>query len=459
MNINQQINHIPRVLVIDDDARARNTLIDILTEEHYSVLPAEDGETALKLIKANNLNVVLLDLVLPDINGLEVLKQIKKSKPTIPVIIISGYGTIKDAVAATKEGAYDFLEKSNFDKNKFILLIKRAAEKERIEKQVSILKEELLKKYQMVGISKPIRRVFELIEDTATKKVGILITGESGVGKELVARAIHNRSERKDKTFIKINCAAIPKELIESELFGYEKGAFTDAKLQKKGKLEMADAGSLFLDEIGDMSMSAQSKLLHFIQDGVFERLGSTETHIVDVRIIAATNKNLENEINELRFREDLFYRLNVVHIHIPPLRERLEDIPVLAEHFLDTVCEEYGVPQKSLTTDAVDFLKRQNWKGNIRELRNVIERSVILIRSIKINSNDLIKVMEIDDSKIKSDSKPLKDARDDFERDYILKMLNKYNWNLRRVSQILNIDRSHLYRKMKQLKITATNY
>lgn len=448
-----------RILVVDDDARARKTLIDLLNGENYSALPAENGETALKLIKENNLNIVLLDLVLPDINGIEVLKEIKKSNPTIPVIIISGYGTIKDAVAATKEGAYDFLEKSNFDKNKLILLIKRALERERIEKQITILKEELLKKYQMVGISEPMQRVFELIEDTATKKVSILITGESGVGKELVARAIHNHSERKDKPFIKINCAAIPKELIESELFGFEKGAFTDAKESKKGKLEIADDGTLFLDEIGDMGISAQAKLLRFLQEGEFDHLGSNRTIKVNVRIIAATNKNLEKEISDNNFREDLFYRLNVVHIHIPPLRERPEDISVLADHFLDTLCEEYGLPQKSLTTDAIDFLKRQNWKGNIRELRNVIERSVILIRSIKINSNDLIKVMEIDDSKIKSDSKPLKDARDDFERDYIIKILNKYNWNYSRASQILNIDRAHLYRKMKQLKIAATNY
>jgi two-component system, NtrC family, nitrogen regulation response regulator NtrX len=450
---------MPRILVVDDDARARKTLIDLLAGENYSALPAEDGETAIKLIKEDNLNIVLLDLVLPDINGIEVLKQIKKTKPAIPVIIISGFGTIKDAVAATKEGAYDFLEKSNFDKNKFILLIKRAAEKERIEKQVTILREELLKKYQMVGISESMHRVFELIEDTAPKKVSILITGESGVGKELVARAIHNRSERRDKPFIKINCAAIPKELIESELFGFEKGAFTDAKEPKKGKLEIANEGTLFFDEIGDMGISAQAKLLRFLQEGEFEHLGSNRTIKVDVRIVAATNKNLEREISENNFREDLFYRLNVVHINIQPLRERLEDIAVLADYFLNTLCDEYGVPKKSLTADAIDFLKHQDWKGNIRELRNAIERSVILIRSIKINSSDLTKVMEIGDTKVKSDSKSLKDAREDFERDYIIKILNKYNWNFSQAAQILDIDRAHLYRKMKQLKITAPNY
>jgi two-component system nitrogen regulation response regulator NtrX len=454
MNINLKINHTPRILVVDDDARARKTFIDILTREHYLALPAEDGETALKLVIENDLNVVLLDLILPDINGIDVLKKIKKAKPLIPVIIISGYGTIKDAVAATKEGAYDFLEKATFDKNRFLFIIQRALEIEKIEKEIILLKEELLKKYQMVGISEEMKKVFELIEKVGPERAIVLITGESGVGKELVARAIHLRSLRKEEPFIKINCAAIPKELIESELFGYEKGAFTDAKFQKKGKLEMADGGSLFLDEIGDMSMSAQSKLLHFIQDGIFERLGSTKTHKVDVRIITATNKNLEDEINELRFREDLFYRLNVLQIYIPPLRERKEDIPTLIDHFLGVICEEHGVPKKDLTSEAVELLKNQNWKGNCRELRNLIERAVIIVKQPTLNSHDLIKLMDISEPVTKSGEKPLKTARDDFEREYIVKVLSKNNWNLSKTAQTLNVNRTHLYRKLKQLDI-----
>lgn len=447
-------NNTPKILIVDDDARARRTLIEILSEEHYFAVPAEDGVTALKLIQENNLNIVLLDLILPDINGIEVLKEIKKQKPTLPVIIISGYGTIKDAVDATKEGAYDFLEKGSFDKSKFILLINRALEKERIEKQIYMLKEELLKKYQMVGISEPMKKIFTLIDDTATKKVNIMITGESGAGKELVARAIHNRSERKDKNFTKINCAAIPKELIESELFGYERGAFTDAKELKKGKLEIADEGTLFLDEVGDMGIPAQAKLLRFLQEGEFERLGSTKTIRVDVRIIAATNKILETEIAEYNFREDLYYRLNVVHIHVPPLRERNEDIPVLVDYFLDTICEDYGLPKKTLTADALDFLRQQFWKGNCRELRNVIERAVIMIKPTKITANGLIKVLEINEPKSKIDEKPLKQARDEFEKEYIIKILSKNDWSLTKTAQILSIDRTHLYRKCKQLKI-----
>ncbi len=451
-------NNISKILIVDDDARARKTFIEILSEEHYSAVPAEDGGTALKLIQENNLNIVLLDLVLPDMNGIEVLKKIKKYKPFLPVIIISGYGTIKDAVAATKAGAYDFLEKGSFDKNKFILLINRAIEKERIEKQIIHLKEELLKKYQMVGISESMKGVFNLIDDTARKKVSILITGESGVGKELVARAIHNHSNRKDKNFIKINCAAIPKELIESELFGYEKGAFTDAKEQKKGKLEIAEEGTLFLDEVGDMGIPAQAKLLRFLQEGEFERLGSTKTIQVDVRIIAATNKVVEKEIAENNFREDLYYRLNVVHIHIPPLRERTEDIPALVDYFLDIICEEYGLPKKALTPDAIDFLKRQTWKGNCRELRNVIERAVIMIRPTQITAKEIIRLIETTEPNNRIDEKPLKKARDEFEKEYILNILTKYNWSLTKTANVLSIDRTHLYRKLKYLNIKIRN-
>ena len=439
---------------MDDDVRTRETFANILASENYSVLVAENGESALKLFRENNLNVVLLDLILPDINGLEILKIIKQEKPLLPVIIISGYGTIQDAVTATRLGAYDFLEKAAFDKNRFIFLIKRALEKERIEKEIVLLKEELLKKYQMVGVSTPMKEIFQLIEDIGPKRVGVIITGESGVGKELVARAIHLSSLRKDKPFVKINCAAIPKELIESELFGFEKGAFTDAKSQKKGKLEMADEGTLFLDEIGDLSLSAQSKLLHFIQDGVFERLGGTKTHKVDVRIVAATNKDLINEISALRFREDLFYRLNVVNIYIPPLRERKDDIPVLADYFLELICEEHGVPKKTLTADAIEFLKNQQWNGNCRELRNVIERAVIIIKYPKLNSQDFLKIMEIGEPIAKDEEKSLRAARADFERKYILRMLAKNNWSLIKTAQVLNINRAHLYRKLKRFKI-----
>uniref|UniRef100_A0A7C6A9J4 Sigma-54-dependent Fis family transcriptional regulator n=1 Tax=candidate division WOR-3 bacterium TaxID=2052148 RepID=A0A7C6A9J4_UNCW3 len=450
MSVDQQ----PRILVVDDDERARRTLNDILIADHYSVLTCADGATALKLVRENDLDTVLLDLVLPDINGIEVLRQIKKEKPRLPVIIISGYGTIRDAVSAAKAGAYDFLEKSGFDKNRLLLLVRRAIDQEKMAKEIALLKTEIFKKYHMVGVSPPMRKVFEFIENVGPQKANVIITGESGVGKELVARALHFRSPRKDKPFIKINCAAIPKELIESELFGYEKGAFTDAKTQKKGKLELADTGTLFLDEIGDMSLSAQAKLLHFIQDGVFERLGGTKTHKVDVRIVAATNKNLEEEIREYRFREDLFYRLNVVGIYIPPLRSRREDIPVLADYFLEILCEEHGTPKKTLTEDAMEFLKNQYWKGNCRELNNLIERAVIMVKQTKITAEDLIKMQELSQPIITSEPVSLRQARADFEREYMLNILAQHNWNLTEVAQVLKIDRAHLYRKLKRLKI-----
>lgn len=443
-----------RILVVDDDPRARDILISILSQANYITVPAEDGESALAMVKANDLNLVLLDLMLPGINGIEVLKKIKEMRPSLPVIMISGLAQIKDAVEATKIGAYDFLEKSSFDRDKFLTLIRNALEREYLERKIVLLKEEVMKKYQMIGVSSEMSKVFNLIEKSAPTKASILITGESGVGKELVARAIHNRSDRKDNAFIKINCAAMPETLIESELFGYEKGAFTGALSQKKGKLEVADNGTLFLDEIGDMGLSAQAKLLRFLQEGEFERLGNTTTLKVDVRVIAATNKSLEQEIQKQKFREDLLYRLNVINIFVPPLRERKEDIPELAKYFINEACEEYGVSEKTLTADAIEFLKNQQWKGNIRELKNVMERVVILIKSTEINSSDLLQVIESSEKDNKFIEKPLRDARDDFERDYIIKLLNKYNWNMTKTAEALEIDRAHLYRKMKELGI-----
>ncbi|MBS4015250.1 MAG: sigma-54-dependent Fis family transcriptional regulator [Candidatus Latescibacteria bacterium] len=450
-------NSKAKVLVIDDDPRARNTLISILSQEGYIAFPAEDGASALDMIKNNGINLVLLDLMLPDMSGIEVLKQLKEIKPALPVIMISGLAQIKDAVEATREGAYDFLEKSSFDKDKFLTIIRNALEKERLEKEIILLKEEILKRYQMIGISKEMSKVFDLVEKAAPTKASILITGESGVGKELVARAIHIRSERKDNPFVKINCAAMPDTLLESELFGYEKGAFTDAKNQKQGKLEIADNGTLFLDEIADMSLSAQAKLLRFLQEGEFERLGSTKTIKVDVRVIAATNKNLEKEISEKKFRDDLLYRLNVIKINVPPLRERKDDIAELAMYFLKSACEENGVALKILSKDAVSFLENQYWKGNIRELKNAMERTSILIKINEVDSDDLKKVIEITNDELEIIEKPLRDARDDFEKEYIYKILKRNNWNLTKTAQVLDIDRTHLYRVMKQLGIKET--
>jgi two-component system nitrogen regulation response regulator NtrX len=441
----------PTILVVDDDVNWRNMLIDILASEKYQTIPAGDGEEAIKKVRDNELNLVLLDLILPDINGLKVLKKIKEEKPYLPVVVITGFGTIKDAVLATKIGAYDFLEKPS-DREKILLTIRNALEMEKMQREITLLREETLKKYQMVGVSEPMKKIFALIDDVAKTNATVLITGESGVGKELVARAIHNKSYRQREPFVKINCAAIPENLIESELFGHEKGAFTDAKTQKKGKLEIADKGTLFLDEIGDLSLSAQSKLLRFLQEGEFERLGGNETIKVDVRIIAATNKNLLKEIEEKRFRDDLYFRLNQIPIYIPPLRERVEDIPHLADYFLTKYCEEYGVPKKTLTPQALDYLKNQPWKGNIRELENLIIRAVILIRSNEINSQDLLIITQ--EPTKKNYAKTLKEATKEFQKEFILNKLAENNWNKTKTAEALGIKRPNLYRKLKELGI-----
>uniref|UniRef100_A0A7C3Z3Z3 Sigma-54-dependent Fis family transcriptional regulator n=1 Tax=candidate division WOR-3 bacterium TaxID=2052148 RepID=A0A7C3Z3Z3_UNCW3 len=441
----------PKILVVDDDINWRNILIDVLTSEGYQTIPAGDGEEAIKKVRDNELNLVLLDLILPDINGLEVLKRIKEEKPDLVVIMITGFGTIKDAVSAIKIGAYDFFEKPS-DREKILLTIRNALEKERMQREIALLREEALKKYQMVGVSEPIKKIFALIDDIAKTNATVLITGESGVGKELVARAIHNKSNRQREPFVKINCAAIPENLIESELFGYEKGAFTDAKTQKKGKLETADKGTLLLDEIGDLGLPAQAKLLRFLQEGEFERLGGNETIKVGVRIITATNKNLLNEIEKKRFREDLYFRLNQIPIYIPPLRERVEDIPYLADYFLTKYCEEYGVPKKILTPQALDYLKNQPWKGNIRELENLIIRAVLLVRSNEISPRDLLTITQGTTEGVSA--KTLREATDEFQKEFILKKLAENDWNKAKTADALGIARPNLYRKLKELGI-----
>jgi two-component system, NtrC family, nitrogen regulation response regulator NtrX len=382
-----------RILLIDDEEKDRNTIAQILKPENYDVIIAENGFEGIKKVKENDWNCVLLDMVLPDINGLEVLKEIIKMKPFLPVIMISKFGTIQNAVVATKIGAYDWLEKSG-DKETLLITVRNALEKDKLQKEIILLKEESLKRFQMIGISEPIRKIYKFIDKIAKTNTNVLVTGESGVGKELVARAIHNKSNRQMESFVKINCAAIPETLIESELFGFEKGAFTDAKAQKKGKLEIAHQGTLFLDEVGDLGLSAQAKLLRFLQEGEFERLGANKTFTVDVRVIAATNKNLLKEIDQKSFRDDLYYRLNVISIFVPPLRERKDDIPVLADYFLEKHCVENGISKKKLTPDAVEFLKNLPWKGNVRELENLIARVVIFVKSYEITPKDLTQLV-----------------------------------------------------------------
>ena len=430
-------------------------MTEMLEEQGFEVHAAPDGTEALQRIRENDLNLVILDYQLPDMDGLKVLTEARKLNPSLPVIMMSGYGTIKLAVEATKLGAYDFIEKPP-DVDRVTVAIKNALEKDMLRREVATLKAETLAKYQMVGSSPAMQRLFEMIDRVAPSKASVLILGESGTGKELAAHAVHQKSAMAGGPFVRLNCAAIPHDLIESELFGHEKGAFTGAVTQKPGKLELADKGTVFLDEIGDMSFHVQAKLLRFLQEGEFERVGGTKTLKVDVRTFAATNKNLEEEIKAKRFREDLYYRLNVVTLRVPTLRERKEDIPALAEHFLGKYCAEHGVPLKVLTDDAVGLLAAQPWPGNVREFGNVIQRLVVLLPQQTLSSRDIrpLIVAESSPEQPASNGQSLKAARDECERKYILKVLSNCQGNMTEAARILDIDRTTLYRSLERLGV-----
>jgi DNA-binding NtrC family response regulator len=367
-----------KILVIDDERAIRNTLKEILEYEKHEVDLAEDGISGIELFQKNNYDVVLCDIKMPQMDGIEVLDQLQNQSSEIPVIMISGHGNIDTAVEAIKKGAFDFIEKP-LDLNRILITIRNATDKTTLIKETKILKKQVNKTFDIVGESQAIQKVKEIIDRVATTDARVLITGANGTGKELVARWLHEKSNRADMPFVEVNCAAIPSELIESELFGHEKGAFTSAIKQRKGKFEQADGGTLFMDEIGDMSLSAQAKVLRALQENKITRVGSDKDINVHVRIIAATNKNLQEEIEAGRFREDLYHRLSVIIIHVPALNERLDDIPILARHFIDLICEEYGMPSKKITEDAILALQENLWTGNIREFRNVIERLIIL--------------------------------------------------------------------------------
>jgi DNA-binding NtrC family response regulator len=367
-----------RILVIDDERAIRNTLKEILEYENHEVELAEDGISGIEAFKNGNFDVVLCDIKMPQMDGIEVLDKMLDHSAETPVIMISGHGNIETAVEAIKKGAFDFIEKP-LDLNRILITIRNATDKNLLIKETKILKKKVYKTFDIVGNSSAIQRVKDIIDRVAPTEARVLITGANGTGKELVARWLHEKSSRAEMPLIEVNCAAIPSELIESELFGHEKGAFTSAIKQRKGKFEQADGGTLFLDEIGDMSLSAQAKVLRALQENKVTRVGSDKDINVHVRIIAATNKNLQREIEAGNFREDLFHRLSVIVIHVPALSERSEDIPMLAEHFINQVCDEYGMPLKSITTEAVAELQKNSWTGNIREFRNVIERLIIL--------------------------------------------------------------------------------
>ncbi len=379
-----------KILVIDDERSIRNTLKDILEYEKYSVDLAEDGIKGIEKVKGNSFDIVLCDIKMPGMDGIEVLEQLVQISPDTPVVMISGHGNIDTAVESIKKGAFDYIEKP-LDLNRLLITIRNAMDKSSLVSETKILKKKVNKKYEIVGESKALKMITDMADRVAKTDARVLITGGNGSGKELVARRIHDQSNRSAGPFIEVNCAAIPSELIESELFGHEKGAFTSAVKQHIGKFEQANGGTLFLDEIGDMSLSAQAKVLRVLQESIISRVGGDKHIKVDVRVVAATNKNLSLEIAENNFREDLYHRLSVILIHVPALNERLEDIPLLANHFIQIICDEYGMPLKTISEDAIAELQKITWTGNIREFRNVIERLIILCDQ-NITADDVLK-------------------------------------------------------------------
>jgi DNA-binding NtrC family response regulator len=381
---------MPKILIIDDEVSIRNTLREILEYEKYDVEEASDGEIGLQMLENNKFDIVLCDIKMPKLDGIEVLERSITIGIDTPFIMISAHGTIETAVEATKKGAFDFIQKPP-DLNRLLLTIRNAQDKSNLVKETKTLKRKISKAYDIVGDSPAINQVKETIEKVAPTEARVLITGENGTGKELVARWIHEKSNRHKFPLIEVNCAAIPSELIESELFGHEKGSFTSAVKQRIGKFEQANGGTLFLDEIGDMSLSAQAKVLRALQENRITRVGGDKDIKVDTRVVAATNKDLKNEINEKKFREDLYHRIGVIIINIPPLRDRKEDVPLLVDRFLDDIANEYGDKKKSITPEAIKMLQEMSWTGNIREIRNVIERLVIMCNK-EITKEDITK-------------------------------------------------------------------
>jgi two-component system nitrogen regulation response regulator NtrX len=377
------------ILVIDDEKSIRNTLKEILEYEKFSVDLAEHGAEGLEKYKTGNYDIVLCDIKMPEMDGLEVLEKIFKEEGETQVIMISGHGNIDNAVEAIKKGAYDFIEKP-LDLNRLLITIRNALDKTSLITETRVLKRKVGKSFEMVGDSETIRQVKAIIDKVAPTDARVLITGANGTGKELVARSLHEKSTRSAGPFVEVNCAAIPSELIESELFGHEKGAFTSAIKQRIGKFEQADGGTIFLDEIGDMSLSAQAKVLRALQENRISRVGSDKDIHVNVRVVAATNKNLKEEIGKNRFREDLYHRLSVILIHVPSLNERLDDIPLLADHFNSVICSEYGTTPRVIRDDAIRELQKITWTGNIREFRNVLERLIILCEK-EITGKDVV--------------------------------------------------------------------
>ncbi|HWI19319.1 MAG TPA: sigma-54 dependent transcriptional regulator [Vicinamibacterales bacterium] len=461
----------PRILVVDDEAAIRDSLKMTLEYDGYDVTLAATGEEGVKLIEREAPDLVFLDVKMPGMDGLEVLQKVKHLTDVTPIVVISGHGDISTAVEATRLGAFDFIEKP-LERERVLVTVRNAVDTRRLKTENRTYRKDAEKKYQIIGDSPALAAVRGAIQKAAPTNATVLIWGESGVGKELVARAIHRESLRRDGAFVQVNCAAIPDELIESELFGHEKGSFTGATDRQIGKFEQADKGTIFLDEIGDMSLKTQAKVLRVLQEQELERLGSNRVLKVDVRVIAATNKNLEEEIDRNTFREDLFYRLNVVPIHVPALRERRDDIPALVRHFADLFARDNNFRRKTFTVAAMEKLKQQHWRGNIRELRNFVERLVIMTSVESIDVNDIP-----DGGAIRADAAAiaggggsgsatvseqswmqaptLQEFKSGSERAYLVARLRENGWNISKTAEVIDTPRSNLYKKLEQYRIS----
>ncbi len=446
----------PQILIVDDDPIFSELLKEVLQEQDYEISLAGNGRQALEQLQRGRPDLLLLDVTMPDMSGLQILSQVRTDHPEITVVMISGQSTIKDAVEAIKLGAYDFLEKP-VDAQRVLLTVKNTLNMIRCRRERKNGLRADLERYGMIGVSPAMQRVFALIDALAPTNAPVLITGESGTGKELAARALHNLSRRKDDPFVQINCAAIPDNLVESELFGYERGAFTDARQAKKGRFQLAQNGTLFLDEIGDLSLIAQSKILLALEQQEVTPLGGGKSEKLDVRFIFATNQDLEKMLAEGRFRQDLFYRINVASITLVPLRERREDIVPMAEYFLQRFEELYPGTPKTLTDDGKSYLLSMAWEGNVRQVRNVMEKISILSNADQITARLLKNILEYKGQELNQPSpshETLHSARDHFERTYIQSILNELNGNVQQTAAVLGLNRSHLYRKLEQLGI-----
>ncbi len=452
------------ILIVDDEPAILTSLSKILEDEGYQIAMAKSGQEALKVLMADPPDLMMLDIWMPELDGIETLKRVREQAPQVQVVMMSGHGNIETAVKAIKLGAYDFIEKPLSLEN-VTLRVRHALDQRRLQEENKTLRSKVDRQFELVGTSPAMQKLRALIKTAGPANARVLIGGENGTGKELVARAIHQHSPRVDKPFVAVNCAAIPETLIESELLGHEKGSFTGATTQKRGQFEQADGGTLFLDEIGDMSLSTQSKVLRVLQEQQFMRVGGTKVIKVDVRVIAASNKDLPAEIKKGNFREDLYYRLNVVPIGVPPLRQRREDVPLLVKHFIKTLAEEQKVKPKDITPEALVVLEQYEWPGNIRELRNLIERLMIMVPSETIDPSHIGLLLQshstasggtatVPSPLAMKNFDSLKDARNAFEREYISRKLREHNWNVSRTADDLKIERSHLHRKIKLLNV-----